>query len=75
MTWSNTLELAPQKFDKLTTKYGQILSYARQGPDLEFFLNFLCVGYYCHHFTVFLLIRKRDRDRRVNLRPHKSDRQ
>ena len=40
MIWSNTLELAFKKFDKLTTKYGQILSYARQGPDFEFFLNF-----------------------------------
>ena len=38
MKRSNTLELALQKFDKLTTKYDQILSYARQGPDLEFFM-------------------------------------
>ena len=32
---SRTLQLSPQKFDKLTSTYGQILSYARQGPDLE----------------------------------------
>jgi hypothetical protein len=51
MTWSRTLQLAPQKFDKLTCTYGQILSYARQGPDLEnFILNFLYAELYCDHF-------------------------
>jgi hypothetical protein len=77
MIWSNTLELALQKFDKLTTKYGQILSYARQGPDLRLFFKFFMFRIlFCHHFTAFLMIRKRDCDRR---RPfgslHKSDRQ
>jgi hypothetical protein len=39
------------KFDKLNIKYGQILSYARQGQDLEnFLLKFLCVEFYCGHF-------------------------
>ena len=33
MTWSRTLQLAPKKFDKLTSTCGHILSYARQGPD------------------------------------------
>jgi hypothetical protein len=40
MAWSRTLEVAPQKFDKLTSTYGQILSYARQGPDLDIFFQF-----------------------------------
>jgi hypothetical protein len=51
MTWSGTLEVAPQKFDKLTSTYGQILSYARQGPDLENFIYYLSfVKFYCDHF-------------------------
>jgi hypothetical protein len=37
MTWSRTLKITPQKFDKLTSTYGQILYYARQGPDLKNF--------------------------------------
>jgi hypothetical protein len=51
MKWSRTLQLSPQKFGKLTATYGQILSYARQGPDLEnSFFNFVCVEFYCGHF-------------------------
>jgi hypothetical protein len=51
MTLSRTLEVAPQKFDKLTCTYGQILSYVRQGPDLEnFILNFLYAELYCDNF-------------------------
>jgi hypothetical protein len=51
MTWSRTLEVAPIKFDKLTCTYGQILSYARQGPDLENFIYyFLYADFYCGHF-------------------------
>jgi hypothetical protein len=51
MTWSGTLEVAPQKFDKLTSTYGQILSYARQGPDLENFIYYFSfVKFYCDHF-------------------------
>jgi hypothetical protein len=54
MTWARTLELAPQKFDKLTSTYGQILSYARQGPELEIFCIYvLCVEFYCDHFKHF----------------------
>ncbi len=40
MTWSRTLQLAPQKFDKLTSTYGQKLSYARQGPNIENFIYY-----------------------------------
>jgi hypothetical protein len=55
MTWSGTLQLSPQKFDKLTSTYGQILSYARHGPDLEnFILNFLYAVFYCDHFKPIL---------------------
>ncbi len=46
MTWSRTLELSPQKFEKLISKYVQILSYARQGPNKEIFFllkNFIAV--------------------------------
>jgi hypothetical protein len=35
---ARTLEVAPQKFDKMTSSYGQILYYARQGPDIENFI-------------------------------------
>ena len=42
MTWSRTLELSPQKFDKLTCTCGQILSYTRQAPYIKnFVFNFL----------------------------------
>jgi hypothetical protein len=60
MTWSNTLELALQKFNKLTTKYGQILSYARQGPDLEFLFNFLCLELYCHHLQRLIVLHEKN---------------
>ena len=51
MIWSRTLQLAPQKFDKLTSTYGQILSYARHGTDLENFIYyFSCEEFYCDHF-------------------------
>jgi hypothetical protein len=51
MTWSKTLQLSPQKFDKLTSTYGQILSYARQGPDIKkYFYYFLGILFYCDHF-------------------------
>jgi hypothetical protein len=40
MKWSRTLELAPQKFEKLTSTYGHVLSYARQGPDIKIFFKF-----------------------------------
>ena len=51
MTWSRTLELSPQKFDKLTSTYCQKLSYAKQGSDLENVINyFLCVEFYYGHF-------------------------
>jgi hypothetical protein len=55
MTWSRTLQLAPQKFDKLTSTYGQILSYARQGPDIKNFIYyFLLAELYCDHFKPIL---------------------
>ena len=51
MTLSRTLEVSPQKFDKLASTYGQVLPYARQGPDLEnFIFNFLYAEFYCGHF-------------------------
>jgi hypothetical protein len=51
MTLSRTLQLSPQKFDKLTSTYGHILSYARHGPDLEnFIINFLYAEFYFGHF-------------------------
>jgi hypothetical protein len=51
MTWSRTLEVAPQRFDKLTGTCGHILPYARQGPDIENFIYyFLCVEFCCGHF-------------------------
>jgi hypothetical protein len=46
MTWSRTLQLAPQKFDKMNSKYFQILSYAKQGSDLEIFFLIFCVEYF-----------------------------
>ena len=55
MVWNSL-----KKSEKLTTKYGQLLSYARQGPPSHFFFHFFSVEFYCHDFTVFLLIRKRD---------------
>ena len=54
MTWSRTLKISPQKFDNLTSTYGQILSYARHGSDLEnFIFNFLCVKFYYGHFEAY----------------------
>ena len=51
MTWSRTLQLAPKKFDKLTSTCGQKLSYARQGPNIENFIYyFLYAEFYCGHF-------------------------
>jgi hypothetical protein len=51
MTLSRTLQLSPQKFDKLTSTYGQILSYTRQGPDIKkIFYYFLCVIINYGHF-------------------------
>ncbi len=51
MTWSRTLQLAPQKFDKLTRTCGYIFSYARQGPYIKNFnYYFLCLEFYCGHF-------------------------
>ena len=51
MTLSRTLQLAPQKFDKLTRTYGQKLTYARQGPNFKNFIYyFLYVEFYCGHF-------------------------
>ena len=51
MTWSRTLHLSPQKFDKLTSTYGQKLSYARQDPNIKNFIYyFLCLEFYCGHF-------------------------
>ena len=44
-------------------------------PDKVQTSNFLCLEFYCHLFIAFLMIRKRDSDRRVHLRPHKNDRQ
>jgi hypothetical protein len=53
MTWSKTLELAFQKFYKLTATYVQILSLSRQGPDPEKFIFYiLCVELYCHQFEL-----------------------
>ena len=51
MTWSRTLEVAPQKFDKLTSTYGQIFSYAKQGryPEKCIYYGF-CVEFCCGHF-------------------------
>jgi hypothetical protein len=72
MTWCNTLELALQKFDKLTTKYGQILPDKVQTSN---FFKFFMFRILLSSFTAFLMIRKRDCDRRVHLRPHKNDRQ
>jgi hypothetical protein len=51
MTWSRTLQLAPQKFDKLASTYGQNLSYARHGPNIKNFIYyFLCLEFYCVYF-------------------------
>jgi hypothetical protein len=51
MTRSRNLLLSPQKFDKLTSTYGQLLSYAKQGPDIKIFLYyFLCVIINCDNF-------------------------
>ena len=51
MSWSRTLQLAPKKFDKLTSTCGQKLSYARQGPNIENFIYyFLYAEFYCGHF-------------------------
>jgi hypothetical protein len=51
MTLSRTLQLSPQKFDKLTSTYGHIFSYTRQGPDIKkIFYNFLCVIINYGHF-------------------------
>jgi hypothetical protein len=51
MTWSRTLEVATQRFDKLTGTCGHILSYARQGPDIKNFIYyFLCVEFCWGHF-------------------------
>jgi hypothetical protein len=51
MTWPRTLQLSPQKFDKLTSTYGQILSDARQGLELEnYIFNSLCVIFNYGHF-------------------------
>ena len=51
MTWSRTLEVAPQKFDKLTSTYGQIFSHGKQGryPEKCIYYSF-CVEFYCGHF-------------------------
>ena len=50
MTWSRTLEVAPQIFENLTSTYGHVLSYAREGPDIK---NFI---YYYKVFGSFLVI-------------------
>jgi hypothetical protein len=51
MTWSRTLQLSPKKFDKLTSTYGQILSDARQGLELDnYIFNSLCVIFDYGHF-------------------------
>ena len=51
MTWSLTLEVASENFYKLTSTYGQILSYAKQGPYPEKFIYYiLCAEFYCGHF-------------------------
>jgi hypothetical protein len=51
MTLSRTLQLSRQKFDNLTSTYGQILSYTRQGPGIKkIFYYFLCVIINYGHF-------------------------
>ena len=35
MTCSRTLELSPQKFDKLASTHFQILSYAKEASELK----------------------------------------
>jgi len=51
MTWSRTLEVSPQNFDKLTSTYGQILSYARQGP----YSKILYIIIYVQNFIAVIL--------------------
>jgi hypothetical protein len=59
MTWSRTLQLSPQKFDKLTSTYGQILSDARQGLELEnYIFNSLCVIFINKNLLIKILLKK-----------------
>jgi len=52
MPWAfATLQLAPQKFDKLTSTCGHIFSYARQSPYIKNFIFLIFMGRnYCGHF-------------------------
>ena len=52
MRWSRTLQLASQKFDKLTSTCGHIFSYARQCPFIKKkrLLLFMLLEFKCGHF-------------------------